>query len=139
MPKQVKSFDQQYADWTKQFEALKPQVKRKADGAFVTELRRARAKEDDLFELLTMSVYDEGGWSRSMRQAREQLNSLANQLVTVTNFAERVVKDPLSDGRFYFALLAGLPWDQVPKPGIIEAPTLKGMRALAELIANRAN
>ena len=125
-------------EWNREFDELKRRIGRKADKTHLTALRRAGANEELLLELLTMSVHDTGGASRLMRRSRENLASLVDQLVTVTNFAERVANDPKCDGRFWLALLCELPWNQVPKPGRLEAATLKRMRDFAEMFRGRA-
>jgi phytoene/squalene synthetase len=134
----VDSIDNEIAEWNRKFDALKRQIGRKAAKQYLYALRKAGAQQDVLLELLTATVYDRADISRWMRPARERLTSLADQLTSVTNFAERVDKDPWSDGRFYLALLSRLPWDQVPKPGTVEVATLKIMRAFAERTRKRA-
>jgi hypothetical protein len=136
--RKVDSLDNDIAEWNKKFDALKHQIGRKAAKQYLYAIRKAGAQEDVLLELLTATVYDHGDVSRWMQPARERLTSLANQLTSVINFAERVSKDPWSDGRLYLALLSRLPWDQVPKPGTIEAATLKIMRGFAERTRKRA-
>jgi len=128
-----------YQEWNRTFEQLRQAIRHEASPRDMRLLVKAGAKEDLLLTLLAFVVYDWNGLSPELMQKRRALRSVADQLVTVVNHVTRIVNDPMCDGRFWLALEGGLSWDLVPQAGCIEAPVLKGMRALAQLLRDRGN
>src|SRR5271166_2884269 len=127
-----------YRKWNRNFEVLKRKICRRACKSDLYALRTAGANEDRLLTLLAFSVLDSDKFPSDLMRNKESLALLANQLVSVTRFAELLVNDPTCDGRFWLALFGVLTWDEVPKCGVIEAPLLRQMGAFIQLIKQRA-
>jgi hypothetical protein len=128
-----------FEKWNRDFEDLRRAIGRRISPRDIQPLLKAGAKEEKLLTLLAFVVCGPDGLSWEYMARRKSLARLAAQLVSVTKQATLLVNDPLCDGRFWWALEAGLSWDLVPKFGVIEAPTLKKMQALARLIEDRGN
>jgi hypothetical protein len=127
----------EYKDWSRNFENLKRAIARKVSPRDMQPLLKAGAKEDKLLTLLAFVVNDSKGVSSSLMKKRRILAALANELISVTQRATWIVKDPSFDGRFWLAVEGCLSWDFVPQAGVIETNVLKSMRALALLIRQR--
>jgi hypothetical protein len=126
-----------FEKWNRDFEDLRRAIGRRVSPRDIQPLLKAGAKEDKLLTLLAFVVCGPDGLSSEFMARRKSLAKLAAQLISVTEHATFIVNDPLCDGRFWWALEAGLSWDLVPKAGVIEASTLKQMRAFARLIEDR--
>jgi hypothetical protein len=129
-----------FEEWSRDFEKLKRAIGRQVSPRDIRPLLKAGAVNDQILEWLAWVVYDSNNYPLSQLMAkRRSLRSLAAQLATVIEHATRLVNDPECDGRFWLALESGLSWDLVPKAGVIEAPVLERMRALAQLIKDRGD
>jgi hypothetical protein len=129
-----------FRDWNREFDRLIGTIRRRVSARDLQPLLKAGAEEKRLLTLLALAVTDSDNNSLSkLMVKRRALDSLANQLATVTNHATRVVNDPEYDGRFWLAAQGLLSWDLVPKAGAIEARVLANMRALAQLVKARGD
>jgi hypothetical protein len=127
-----------FKEWNCDFEKSKRKVQSRVSPRDIRPLLKAGAKEDRLLTLLAFIVNDSKGEGDLMAR-RRSLAKLADELVTVTEHARLIVDDPLCDGRFWLALHCGLPWDLTTPAGVIEAPVLERMQALANLIKQRGD
>lgn len=128
-----------FEEWSRDFEKLKHDIGGQVSPRDIRPLLKAGAANDQILEWLAWVVYDSSQSLSQLMAKRRSLRSLAAQLVTVIDHATRLVNDPQCDGRFWLALESGLSWDVVPKPGVIEAPVLERMKALAQLIKDRGD
>lgn len=128
-----------FEEWSREFEKLKHAIGRQVSPRDIQPLLKAGAANDQILEWLAWVVYDSNQSLSELMAKRRSLRSLAGQLITVVEHATRLVNDPQCDGRFWLALESGLSWDLVPKAGVIEAPVLERMRALAQLIKDRGD
>jgi hypothetical protein len=129
---------QGFEEWNRDFEKNKRKVQRRVSPRDIQPLLKAGAKEDRLLTLLAFIVNDSKGEGGLMAK-RRSLTKLADELVTVTEHARLIVNDPCCDGRLWLALHCGLPWDLTTQAGVIEAPVLERMKALAELVKQRGD
>jgi hypothetical protein len=129
-----------FEQWTNNFEKLKSKIGRRVSPRDIRPLLKAGATKEQLLERLAFVVYHakNSPFSNLMKK-REALRSLAAQLSTVVEHTTRLVSDPECDGRYWWALVSGLSWDLVPQAGLIEAQTLRRMRALAQLVKSRGD
>jgi hypothetical protein len=68
----------------------------------------AGADKDKILRLLSLCVHDEKLWQEIVRRKKKELESVANQLETVANHAQRLSLDPLSyDSLWSFVLQIG--------------------------------
>lgn len=74
-------------------------------------LVKAGANEKEVLELLSFTVTDRGFWRKAMRRKKKELVSIANQLETVANYAQRVSLDPSSYGTLWLAVLGLDKWE----------------------------
>jgi hypothetical protein len=128
-----------FEEWCRDFEKLKRAIERHVSPRDIRPLLKAGVANDQILEWLAWVVYDSNQALSELMAKRRSLRSLAAQLITVVEHATRLVNDPQCDGRFWLALESGLSWDLVPKAGVIEAPVLERMRALAHLIKDRGD
>jgi hypothetical protein len=129
----------EFEQWNRDFEELKSAIGKRVSPRDIRPLVKAGVKEDRLLTYLALVVVGPDGLSSAFMARRQLLAKLAAQLMNVTEQAILIVNDPLCDGRWWWALEAGLHWDLVPKAGVIEVAALKQMRALARLIKERGD
>ena len=127
-----------FEEWNRDFEKSKRKVEGRVSPRDIQPLLKAGAKKDRLLTLLALIVNDSKGEGDLMAR-RRSLAKLADELVTVTEHARRIANDPFCDGRFWLSLHCGLPWHLTTRPGVIEAPVLDRMKALAELFKQRGD
>jgi hypothetical protein len=89
---------------------------------YLKTLVGAGASEAQVLRLLCFAVSKEKGfWRQPMRRKKRELESIADQLETVANHAQRVSLDPLSNGTLWLAMLCIGKWDDV-KPASERSP-----------------
>ena len=126
-----------FAEWNRRFEDLKHTINLRISPRDIQPLLNAGAENDQLLTWLAFVVLDSAGLSPKLMENRKDLAKLATDMDDIVRRTTRIVSDPRSDGRFWLALEGELPWDQVPKSGVIEARVLEHMRAFARLIRDR--
>jgi hypothetical protein len=126
-----------FQKWNNDFENLKRTVERRVSPRDIQPLLRAGAKKEKLITFLAFVVRDSEGLPPGLMANRRFLAKLASDMEDVVNRATRVVNDPFSDGRFWWASEGLLSWDQVPPVGVIEVRVLEHMRAFTRLIRDR--
>ena len=82
----------------------------------IRRLVKEGADRARLLRLLSRAVEDSDWWLKGMRRKRRQLESIARQLETVANHAERISLDPLTYGTLWMAILGSGRWDFVKDP-----------------------
>ncbi len=127
-----------FEEWNRRFEDLKHSIDLRISPRDIQPLLKAGAEKDQLLTWLAFVVLDSAGLSPKLMESQRYLAKVAADMEDVVSRATRIVNDPRSDGRFWLALEGELPWDQVPKSGVIEARVLEHMRAFARLIRDRS-
>jgi len=128
-----------FDDWNREFDVLIKTIRHRVSPRDLRPLLKAGADETRIVTLLAFTVIDSGKDLPAIMKSRRSLQRLANELMSVTNHATRVVNAPEYDGRFWLAVHGLLSWDLVPKAGAIEKQTLTNMRALAQLVKSRGD
>jgi hypothetical protein len=93
----------------------------------------------NLLSLLACAVDVKGDWCKAMRARKRELESVADQLETLANHAQRISLDPLSYGTVWTAMLGIGDWDLV-KPPQTRAPVVifEAMRLYAKNCREKA-
>jgi hypothetical protein len=126
-----------YKKQNQDFESKKKAIDKKVSPKDTAPLIKAGANREKLLKLLALVATSSRQSDPKIMIRREELATLANNLEALADQAARLSCDPTSDGRFWLALELELSWDSVPQSGIIEAPTIMKMRALALLFKRR--
>lgn len=102
-------------------------------------LAKAGADPKKILGLLALAV-NEIQWPTKMRKRQEALRSLAGQMRTVANHAERESLNPLSYSDVWKAIFGKLDWSAVREPSNrAPLPLFQAMREYANGVAGQAN
>src|SRR5438477_2919853 len=82
-------------------------------GRVLQRLTKAGANQKKIVSLLASAVRDRGFWIARVRRKKKELESLARQLETLANHAQRVSLDPFSYGTLWLAMLGLQDWKNV--------------------------
>jgi hypothetical protein len=82
----------------------------------LSKLTEERADRGHILSLLASAVTDKDFWRKEMRRKKRELESIADQLETVANHAQRISLDPLCYGSLWLPLLGIGEWDMVKPP-----------------------
>ncbi len=82
----------------------------------LSKLTQEAANREHILSLLACAVEDKGIWRKAVRVKKRDLESIANQLETVANHAQRISLDPLCYGSPWLAVLGLGKWEMVKPP-----------------------
>jgi hypothetical protein len=105
----------------------------------LSKLTREGANREKLLSLLANSAADLDFWRPAVRRKKRELESIANQLQTVANHAQRASLDPLCYGTLWLAMLGLAGHEVVKSPKEVAPLWVFGlMRLYAENCRQRA-
>ncbi len=87
----------------------------------LSKLTKEGANREKVLSLLASAVQDVDFWRKPVRGKKRELESIANQLETVANHAQRISLDPSCYGTLWLAILGIGKWEMV-KPSNERAP-----------------
>jgi hypothetical protein len=105
----------------------------------LSKLTEGKADREYILSLLANAVADHDWWRTPLRAKKKELESIANQLETVANHAQRISLDSLCYGTLWLAMLGIGTWDSV-EPAQKRAPIwiFEFMRRYAKNCRERA-
>jgi hypothetical protein len=127
--------DSDYEEFNREIDAIATRIRK--FGGVSRDLQVLSATQEGqgrFLELLALTVYtDEQKWRKSAKMAKAQMESLATQLETVANYAERLASSPLCRGQFWMATLMQTPYEE-PDAKVVAATKhlIRRMRDYAE-------